>query len=1504
MPDDFNSSYLAIRQDKDRAEMAKLLQEADFLIAKEQAQAGHQAAPAQPQKQAPNGLSMGDVVQDAASAYAYAGAGLVDSVGGMVNDAVNVVTSRLFDYRFAQPDLSGALAGAGLSKPKTVGGKIGKDLLQWAVPYTAALKAASAWKPATKLAHASKAAAAGALADVSAFSPEEKNLSDMLVEMGARYPVLKNPITEFLATAPGDSHAEVRLKRVLEGAALGLMVDGAFHLLKATKGLFHAKGKDPVQALQESADQAARIKGDPSLVVDTAKAPDLTLQRQIELLTGANQKAGAAAQWQKRLDVQAAVRAADVAPAPKAPEVQPRGPAAYDPNLAKTAEGLEAVTPSRPLSQAERNEQIIRETMAAHEKAVAEGQQAHKVLFDTEEGSFVLTKGAPSPTQLDLDLALPEVVKKPKAVRTPKEDSALQSYKQLQEAALSGKNADAPTKAPTEPVAASAEVPQAHAYKKGDTVSWTAPDGSSESGHVVGLTKNGKLIVKTGNSGTPKVITPDPVDELLEGIQANNAALLKAAGKQQGGFIAPSVLAQLAAAQAGGVAGFMSTDDDATLADKLSLAGMGALAGLGIARVGAEKVLSRAERAVIENPDPLVKSLARKELEGIHPLSPKPTKRLPHISEKHARELADAVTSGDSKRLAASLEHDAFNFNRIDTDEDVKELFNATEAAFEKAKVTATGGVQTFEMIARNADLSGATPESLKGLYGDTAGLSSRVYAHRALMEGAAQNALKMIRLASDSGNPEDILAATKAMQASAAIQMQVRGIRTEIARTLSSMRMVSSTSDALREEMAQIINGMGGYENRMKMMRELAQFDDMAQLNAAIRESWHARTAKAVTEITVLGKLWSPTSHVANIVGNTLTLVGSVGERALARRMFGNADGVAEGEGQAQLFGLLSGLQDALRLNTAALKKAGVLATQGKFGDAKELLTESSDSFGSAWQAAATGRPVGRSTVLGSTDDSMSHGAVSAAAFELPSRDLAQNFNAGGLVEALGEMSYREYMGTFLDAFGAVTRVPGKALAAADELFWSAHYRGELHAQAHRIATREGLGGREFVDRVASIIHDPEPLVRSEAIRVAQEGTFQTPLHGMAASARDIVDAATLGPIPAGRLVVPFVKTPVNIMRYVGHRTPGISLLAQAYKEDIKVGGARAELAKARVVLGSGLYMLGGLMAMGITFGDTTIKINGGGDRRKDAEKLGGIQANSLQIGDKTYALNRLDPIGAFLLMGADLKDIIQTLGADSAADALVAAALSFGRNVTSKVYLSGIVDLFDAVQEVAKGNIDAGYRYLDNMVAGALPLQSAANAVKRLDDPVQREVWGLVDAIKNRTPGFSKDLPPSLDIFGNEVPVSEGWGPDWLSPVSVKEASTEPAAAEIARLNLDLRRPPRTIGGGNGTPGIDLTPKQYHRLMQLLGGGFKPDVTALVQSGDYQALPEDPSNTVYLEAKEKSIRFLYDAHKRGAVARLLEEDAGLRARFEQNLQNAANALAGNPLVPFPQPE
>ena len=479
------------------------------------------------------------------------------------------------------------------------------------------------------------------------------------------------------------------------------------------------------------------------------------------------------------------------------------------------------------------------------------------------------------------------------------------------------------------------------------------------------------------------------------------------------------------------------------------------------------------------------------------------------------------------------------------------------------------------------------------------------------------------------------------------------------------------------------------------------------------------------------------------------------------------------------------------------------------------------------------------------------------------------------------------------VDLLGDVVRVPSRLLGAEDELFKAVGYRMELQAQAFRTALAEGLDGEDMAKRIANIVANPPENLHLAAVDAARYQTFTKPLGDAGQAAQKWMRT-----VPALRLVVPFVRTPTNILKYVGERTP-LAVLSKSVRADIAAGGARRDLALARIGLGT--------MVMGVA-ADMTAGgyLTGGGPsdpKMKAVLRNTGWQPYSVKIGDTYYSYNRLDPLGMTLGLAADTAEIMgQTYDEGDTGDTdslAMAAVLSVARNVTSKTWLTGISDLVEAIGDRSPAKLE---RFIQRY-AGTIVPTGLAQANRTFSDPILRDTKGLdlwqsmVNQVHSRIPGYSDDLPPRTNVWGDPIVLGAGLGPDIVSPISISKGEPSPTDQELLRLGVPVTMPQRQING------VKLTAHEYHRYVVLAGNELKDPSTSLGLKDTIDKLVDGthPLSSTYKRASDGKdggkallIKRLVTGFREQAKIQLMQEIPELRDLVEDAKKERVRALTG----------
>lgn len=739
------------------------------------------------------------------------------------------------------------------------------------------------------------------------------------------------------------------------------------------------------------------------------------------------------------------------------------------------------------------------------------------------------------------------------------------------------------------------------------------------------------------------------------------------------------------------------------------------------------------------------------------------------------RELGDEAAKPGSKLVDVKLVPPAsgkgvekgkvfINFARIDTSEDVKramqELADLSAGSIDEAR----RGVQSFEKIKLNAQQVDAWDVLKSRRVGEPLNAEQSLAA-RQLWVTATEQLQTMAERAAQGGDG-NLFAFRKMIAVHAAIQQEVVSARTETARALASWRIPAGASQERLRDVQEILQQHGGSLASQQLAAKIAGLGRAGmykEMQAVTEKVATASAGDMLQEAWINGLLSNPKTHVANITSNASVMALRTAERSVAARLarvLGDEGSVAVGEATAQWHGMMSGFRDAFRF---------------------------------AAKSARTGET-----------------GYGLSKIEAPHR-------AAITSEALN-LSSDSWIGRGADMLGQMFRVPGRALAAEDEFFKTLGYRMELHAQALRQARGEVMAGEiaegAMKARIADLIDSPPVNLRMEAVGAAEYQTFTNTPGALG----QLLSRATTQ-VPALKILLPFTRTPANVLRFTFERTPLAPLMSQ-FRANVAAGGARRDLALAQMGLGT--------MAM-MTFADMTLsgQVSGRGTPERgtrQAEMRTGWQPYSVLINGKWYAYNRLDPIGSLIGMAADATETVQfaSVAAEEDPDTerlLAAASVAFAGNLVNKTYLSGVSAAIEALNDPQR----SAESWLQGLAGSVIPASVAQ--VARIDDPYQRQVYSIMDALRSRTPGLSKDLPPRLNLWGEPIDTSSGLGLgyDMIVPIRTTEGEQEPIDKELIRIEANVTPPGRRTSFDGVTIDLGQNPKAYARYVELSGNALK---------------------------------------------------------------------------------
>jgi hypothetical protein len=370
--------------------------------------------------------------------------------------------------------------------------------------------------------------------------------------------------------------------------------------------------------------------------------------------------------------------------------------------------------------------------------------------------------------------------------------------------------------------------------------------------------------------------------------------------------------------------------------------------------------------------------------------------------------------------------------------------------------------------------------------------------------------------------------------------------------------------------------------------------------------------------------------------------------------------------------------------------------------------------------------------------------------------------------------------------------------LVATDTAFKAAAYRQEIYGLAMRKAQKEGLSGTAAWSRVNELIkkhsENPaaSPIGKDVDFKAMDVGRYQTFTRELGESGRAV--QSFINRNPYWRFLLPFVRTPVNIVKYAGERTP-LGFMSKEFKEKLAKGGAERDEVLGRLLFGSSVMTTVGFLAgSGLITGAGPTEA-----RERVALRNTGWRPYSLKIGDTYYAYNRFEPVGILFGIAADMQEIGNYVfnesekNEDNEVELDRLTSMLFGsvaNNLTNKTFLSGISSAIQVITDPSR----YGERFVQRFTGSFVPTVFAHGS--QFNDPALRDARNITDNFLARLPflGYSKELPAKRDIFGDVRTRDEGLGIGTFSPIRMSKLTEDPVYNEFKEIELYPSTPCRS--------------------------------------------------------------------------------------------------------------
>ena len=411
----------------------------------------------------------------------------------------------------------------------------------------------------------------------------------------------------------------------------------------------------------------------------------------------------------------------------------------------------------------------------------------------------------------------------------------------------------------------------------------------------------------------------------------------------------------------------------------------------------------------------------------------------------------------------------------------------------------------------------------------------------------------------------------------------------------------------------------------------------------------------------------------------------------------------------------------------------------------------------------------------------------------------------------------------------------------------------------------------------------------RNYAVQQAQERTFHQ--ANIIASAINSFFGKNKATKAIGDAVLPFVKTPANVAKTgIEYSPAGLAKSivydsVQLRKGNINVNQYIDNVSKG--LTGSAITVLGFALAQaGI------LKASGSDDDKKEKfDEQSGKQAYSIQIGDNTYTIDWLAPVGIPLMVGAEIYEGLsqksnekKTKSSDDEDvtkqfwDRAEVLANSLSNTLDPMVEMSMISGLTSTVRSFAQGDTQALGNMLTNGAKSYINqfIPTLLGQIAKTTDTLERDttstksgtiskaVDSTTNQIKSKIPGLRQTLPTKKDIWGKDITLANNWPQRFFEagilPTNSKTINKDKVVTELNNLYDKMGESsilPKTI---DKTFMIDgqkyrMTNEEYNKYKTNYGQTSYKLIKNLVSSEEYGKMND--------KQKQKAIENVYNYAK-----------------------------------------
>jgi hypothetical protein len=406
---------------------------------------------------------------------------------------------------------------------------------------------------------------------------------------------------------------------------------------------------------------------------------------------------------------------------------------------------------------------------------------------------------------------------------------------------------------------------------------------------------------------------------------------------------------------------------------------------------------------------------------------------------------------------------------------------------------------------------------------------------------------------------------------------------------------------------------------------------------------------------------------------------------------------------------------------------------------------------------------------------------------------------------------------------------------------------------------------------------------------------------------------------------MMPFIRTPWNVMRFSVHRSPlGLAMsdlpqltkvtkdfegqykniLKQLQSDDPKAVNAAIEkvgrIGSSVMISASAI----GLAQVGMITGSGPRDIN-----QRNQLVAAGWQPYSIRIPgrdgapDRYFSYSRVEPFATTLAIYANLTEALSdTKRPDTTvAESAMGVVTQTMTQILDKTFLSGFSGLIDAMESEDPNKVT---RWLQRIPQTMLAPPGAANVTRTFfDDGTMRELDTFVKGVLGRTPGMQGVADPRRNIFGEALKYDNHWS-NIVNPIYHSAHKQDPILDEVTTFEQGLSLPKHTIGDE-----IDLkewrTEDGKRTLMDVYeervgtikvgNKTLRQSLRDLMATARYQKLPALGAMGDFNDPRAAEFNKIIGRYRRAARRELLRNNPKLREAYNASKASKRMIQRGN---------